>query len=127
MSFDDIAPLAGVLMPLGWFTTLALLWTHRVRAAAWGSAVVAMPVLLLTVPVLLNWAADPDEYVRTRGAGALHELPAAAFLVACGLLAIVAAVLSFRRRDRRWGFVAWALDSPGVAVLVYLAFFFRIF
>jgi hypothetical protein len=90
------------------------------------SGVLALYYLSSAAPSLLRWARDPQAYADQYGTAALRDLQSAGGIVVLALVALTGVVLTFVRRP--WG--AWMTliaTLPVATVLVYLAFWFRIF
>ena len=86
----------------------------------------ALPVCLLAGIPLLRFAFDPETYLREHDSTALRELPLAAILLALGLLAAVASILSLRCKP--WVFlIGWLANALTLAFLLFMAFWFRLF
>lgn len=114
--------------------TLAAIWSasgvlalcHRRIAAAAINLLFAVPLCLLSAWPIVRVLVDIDGYIRQYGRAALHELPLSGALLALSLLAVVCSLLSIRRPA--WVFVVgWLANAPTLVLLMYLAFWFRIF
>ena len=121
----DVFKVVAVLGAVTWLVA-AFLVRRRPRASAVLSGVLALYYVTSAAPSLLRWAHDPQAYVDQYGTAALRDLQSAGGIVVLGLIALTGVVLTFVRRP--WGaWVTLIATLPVVAVLVYLAFWFRIF
>lgn len=109
-----------------WIAGGVLALNRRRTAAALANGLIALPICVLAGWPLVRTLVDLEGYVRQYGRAALNELPLTAALLALSAAALVASVLSVRRST--WVFAAgWLANAPALLLLVYLAFWFRIF
>lgn len=98
---------------------------HR-KAAVILVALCALPVVLLSVVPLSQAILHREAYVLQYGQAALSDLPLTAAVFGLSLLALVAAALSWRGRTALL-VLGWAALAPISVLMLYLAFWFRIF
>jgi hypothetical protein len=99
----------------------------RLRSAAAVNGALAALFLAKAAPDLILWAVTPDAYIRQYGSAALNEIPFTLGLAAMALIALTGSALSFVGRRVVFFWVSWLVNLPIVALLLYLAFWFRIF
>lgn len=114
----------GVLAAALAAAALALM-RHR-RAAAVLNGALAMLFLAFEVPSLLAYAGDPDRYIQRHGAAAVGDLRLAAWGALLAAIALACSIAAWRSRAI-FLWIGWIDNLPAVALLVYLAFWFRVF
>ena len=123
---DTSIKVLGILCALSWLAAGILAAFRHFRAAAYLNSGLALLFLAFAAPSLVRWLADSNGYVQRYGAAALADLKSAGAIVALSVVSLVFGGLAFARY-RRWFWVAWIANGPAIALVVYLAFWFRIF
>jgi hypothetical protein len=126
MTNDELMPFLAWIGVVVWLSAFCLAIARRFRPAAALTGLLALPFLVPSLVVLLRWAIDPVAYTTRYGTAALTELRLTAVIAGLAVLVLTASALAYRGRVR-WGVFAWLIDGAGVAFLLYLVYFFRIF
>jgi hypothetical protein len=114
----------GVLTAALAVAALALL--RRRRAAAVVNGALALLFLALETPGVAAYLWDSAAYVARYGAGAVGDVRLAAWGTALAALGLLGSVAAWRSRAI-FLWIGWIANLPTVALLVYLAFWFRVF
>jgi hypothetical protein len=123
---DSAAKLLAIGVLAAALAVAALALMRRRRAAAVVNGALALVFLALEAPSLVSYAVDPDGYIARYGAAALGDLRLAAWGAALSAVAIACSIAAWRSRAI-FLWIGWIDNLPTVALLVYLAFWFRVF
>lgn len=99
---------------------------RRRRAAAALNGALALLFIAFEAPSVVAYAWSPAAYVQRYGAAAVSDLRLALWGIALASIAMGCSIAAWRRS---WVFlwIGWIDNLPTVALLLYLAFWFRIF
>lgn len=114
----------GVLAAALAVAVLALL--RRRRAAAVVNGALALLFLALELPSLAAYLWDPEGYAARYGTAAIGDLRLAAWGAVLAAIAGACSIAAWRSRAI-FLWIGWVDNLPTVALLVYLAFWFRVF
>ena len=104
----------------------ALALMRRRRAAAVLNGALAVLFLALEVPSLVAYLWDPEGYVGRYGAAAIGDLRLAAWGTVLASIALACSIAAWRSRAI-FLWIGWIDNLATVALIVYLAFWFRLF
>lgn len=125
MATSQIQGLAIVLSSIWLLSGLVAFYRQRGPAVAI-NVIVALIILSFAAPPLLSFALDQEAYIIQFGRAALADLPMTAALLLLSLAAISACIASIHRPF--WIFlIGWLANLPAMVLLIFMAFFFRMF
>lgn len=122
-SAAKLLAIGALALALG-VAVLALM--RRRRAAAALNGALALAFLALEVPSLAAYLWDPQGYSGRYGAAAIGDLRLAAWGAVLAAIAGACSIAAWRSRAI-FLWLGWIDNLPTVALLVYLAFWFRVF
>jgi hypothetical protein len=114
----------GVLAAALAVAVLALM--RQRRAAAIVNGALALLFLALETPSVVDYLSDSAAYVARYGAGAVGDVRLAAWGMALAALALLGSIAAWPARAV-FLWIGWIANLPTVALVVYLAFWFRVF
>ena len=123
---DGAAKILALLVLAAALAVPALALLRRRRAAAVVNGGLALLFLALEAPSLAAYAWDPNSYTARYGTAALGDLRLAAWGAVLAAIAGACSIAAWRSRTV-FLWLAWINNLPTVALVVYLAFWFRIF
>ena len=104
----------------------ALALMRRRRAAAVLNGALALLFLAFEMPSVTAYVWDPEGYIGRYGAAAVGDLRLAAWGAVLAAIALACSIAAWRSRAI-FLWLGWIDNLPTVALLVYLAFWFRVF
>lgn len=123
---DSTAKLLAIGVLAAALAVAALALMRRRRAAAALNGALALLFLALEVPSLAAYAWDPAGYTARYGAAAIGDLRLAAWGAVLASIAGACSVAAWRSRAI-FLWIGWIANLPTIALLAYLAFWFRLF
>jgi hypothetical protein len=116
----------AIAMAVLWVASGALALAGKRIAAIGLNVLCAVIVCVGTLIPLVRIVVDEKGYIRQYGTGALNEVPLTATFLGLSLFAILASFFALRRKT--WVFiVGWLANAPILSLVVYLAFWWRVF
>lgn len=125
MTDSEAKVLALAVVAIALAVAVLALLGHRRTAAALNGAL-ALIFLALEAPGVVAYVSDAAAYIARYGAAAVGDVRLAAWGVALAALALLCSIAAWRSR-RLFLWIGWIANLPTVALVVYLAFWFRIF
>jgi hypothetical protein len=123
---DSAAKLLAISV-LGLALAVAMLaLTRRRRAAAALNGALALVFLALELPSLAAYLWDPEAYLGRYGAAAIGDLRLVAWGAVLAATAFACSIAAWRSRAI-FLWLGWIDNLPTVALLAFLAFWFRVF
>jgi hypothetical protein len=123
---DDTLKLIAVVLATLWLLSGILAWKRLRSAAVAINMLFATPIAAIAAGSVARALFAREGFVQQYGQAALGDLPFNAAVLAAALIAIVTSVLSLK--GHRWLFLAsWLATGSLLALVIYLAFFFKIF
>lgn len=118
-------PLLAIALATLWATTVALGVAGRRRGAAVAAGLTSVVATVPFLPRIVACMADSNRFIARYGTAAINEVEIGAALVALSFGALVAAILGVQRA---WGWLPPSLlNLPPVVMVVWVAFWFRLF
>jgi len=123
---DDTAKLLAIGVLAVALAIAALALMRRRHAAVVLNGTLALLFLAFEVPSLAVYLWDPEGYIGRYGAAAIGDLRLAAWGAVLASIAGACSVIAWRSRAL-FLWIGWVDNLPTVALLLYLAFWFRVF
>jgi hypothetical protein len=117
-----------IALPLAalWLLSGILALKRRLWPAVSFNVLIASPIAAVAASWVARAVFAREAFLLRYGRAALRELPFNAAVLIVALIAIVTSLLSLK--GQRWLFlVGWLATGALLALLIYLAFFFKIF
>jgi len=123
---SDVLRVFAIALTATWILSAVLALSIELRAGVLLNMLVSVIIGALRLPRLGEFLLDYEGYVRRYGAAAVHDVWLTAAAVALSLVAIGFSLAALRF-GRALFVLGWLTNAPMITLLIYLAFWFRIF